>query len=48
MGLTYKKIMTTSYGKLTAAAKAWDDMAAEFKKAESAYAAATATTSEAV
>ncbi|BFP53195.1 PPE family protein [Streptomyces griseus] len=41
MGLTYKKIMTTSYGKLTAAAKAWDDMAAEFKKAESAYAAAT-------
>ncbi|WP_405711046.1 hypothetical protein OG264_19495 [Streptomyces xanthophaeus] len=41
MGLTYKKVMTTSYDKLTSAAKAWDDMAADFKKAESAYAAAT-------
>ncbi|WP_234363477.1 hypothetical protein [Streptomyces sp. TN58] len=41
MGLTYKKVMATSYDKLTASAKAWDDMAAEFKKAESAYASAT-------
>ncbi|WP_236239694.1 PPE family protein [Streptomyces sp. CC228A] len=41
MALTYKKVMSTDYGKLTAAAKAWDDMAAELKKAESAYAAAT-------
>ncbi|OII69148.1 hypothetical protein [Streptomyces sp. CC77] len=41
MALTYKKIMSTDYGKLTAAAKAWDDMATELKKAESAYAAAT-------
>lgn len=40
MALTYKKIMETDFGKLTTAAKAWDDMAAEFKKAESAYAAA--------
>ncbi|MEU3450084.1 hypothetical protein AB0H29_23095 [Streptomyces thermolilacinus] len=40
MALTYKKVMETDYGKLTTAAKAWDDMAAEFKKAESAYAAA--------
>ncbi|MFJ3962311.1 hypothetical protein [Streptomyces sp. NPDC090036] len=41
MGLTYKKVMSTQYDKLTAAAKAWDDMAGDFKKAESAYAAAT-------
>ncbi|MFJ3976427.1 hypothetical protein [Streptomyces sp. NPDC090021] len=41
MGLTYKKVMSTQYDKLTAAAKAWDDMASDFKKAESAYAAAT-------
>ncbi|MEU6758528.1 hypothetical protein [Streptomyces sp. NPDC046685] len=41
MGLTYKKVMTTGYDKLTTAAKAWDDMAGEFKKAESAYASAT-------
>ncbi|MFJ3979250.1 hypothetical protein [Streptomyces sp. NPDC090021] len=39
MALTYKKVMETDYGKLTAAAKAWDDMAGEFKKAESNYAA---------
>ncbi|MCH0540523.1 hypothetical protein I3F58_13260 [Streptomyces sp. MUM 203J] len=41
MGLTYKKIMETDFGKLTAAAKAWDDMAAEFKKAGSIHAATT-------
>ncbi|WP_284577101.1 hypothetical protein [Streptomyces sp. 2P-4] len=41
MGLTYKKVMSAQYDKLTAAAKAWDDMASDFKKAESAYAAAT-------
>lgn len=39
MALTYKKVMSTDYSKLTATAKAWDDMAAEFKKAESNYAA---------
>ncbi|AXE27203.1 hypothetical protein C0216_00720 [Streptomyces globosus] len=33
--------MSAQYDKLTAAAKAWDDMASDFKKAESAYAAAT-------
>ncbi|MFJ9547433.1 hypothetical protein [Streptomyces erythrochromogenes] len=41
MGLTYKKVMSAQYDKLTAAAKAWDDMAGDFKKAESAYAATT-------
>ncbi|WP_411574529.1 hypothetical protein [Streptomyces fradiae] len=40
MALTYKKVMETDFGKLTTAAKAWDDMAGEFKKAESAYSAA--------
>ncbi|MCH0542601.1 hypothetical protein I3F58_24190 [Streptomyces sp. MUM 203J] len=41
MGLTYKKIMATDFGKLTAAAKAWDDMADEFKKAGSHHATTT-------
>ncbi|CAL9439196.1 hypothetical protein [Streptomyces sp. NPDC095602] len=35
--LTYHEVMTTDYGKLSAAADKWDSMASEFRKVENRY-----------